>query len=1130
MVLLNLIKSNRMEYLVEALCAVISRVLEDPMAPEVIGIQSRGMKQWLTTAIAAHFGICANVRFAFPREILELALGTPDDGDKAVLNREIMTWAVMDMLMAVSSGQDLFNGAGPANYINNDATGRKALQLSRKIAGVFDDYQVYRPDMLAAWEGRGRAAGPPAPHVEWQTGIWKKLVRKGVPLSERLDAFLAGKTAAGYLPERVSLFGVSAMPPRFLDAFHALARTAEINLFLLTPSSQFFFDLKSRQAREREALAGLSLSGTQEVDLTSGDEELFPAPDDDTNPLLAALGKSGREFHSILENFDYHEPFGDVFAEPAPGLSGEPGDDPDSRVSPPVLAVLQSDILNLVNRRAGGPYPPIPADPRDRSIAVHACHSPMREAQVLKDLLLDAFNTSPDLAPHDIIVMMPDIESYAPFLEAVFSQEPRIPYTVSDRRKRSESKTLDAFLKILKLEETRLEKSEVMDLLLCPVIAAKFGLSLEELALVDEAFDASGVLWGRDKSHRREIMGRGYDENTWAFGIRRLVTGYAVPGGEDALVGNVLPSDGFEGLDADVLGRAVHFLSTLFRHLKKLTTEQTPEAWGLCLKQMVRAMMAEDASSEADIGFLLTAIDEMGTHADTAGFDRELGFPVIRDIIRDILDRRISQGSFLAGSLTFCNLMPMRSIPFKIVCLMGMDEKGFPRGGGAPGFDLVRAHPRAGDKQEREEDCYLFLESLLSARERFIITYTGMRISDNSPVPCAGPVAELLDAVTAGFVFTGGHGPVVTHPLHPFSPAYFDPSVSGLFSYSKPQCRIARAQEDRKTGRSEETGPFIGTISPVFPEPDTATDAPAVIDIQELIRFFRHPVQAFVTHTLGLTYGEPRSWSEDREPFQVSGLAQYHLGTISMDRACEPGIYERIRAGGLLPLGRKGRMEWERIQGLAAPVNRLANERIPDETPGILRIDPDMDLGTGPYRFRGQVGELFSTGRFVKGFGTLTPVRLLTQWVYHLLYTLGGSDRKETWILGRGAGKSKGADALGFTGDFKGAKDMLHTLARLYWHGREQVVPFLPVPCFHLAQSLVAGGSDPSGDALAKAMAKARPYWTGNAYMPGECRNRYTALAFGDQDPFSGADALAGSGLLDTGLAVFTPLLENLAR
>ncbi|MCG8533427.1 MAG: exodeoxyribonuclease V subunit gamma, partial [Desulfovibrionales bacterium] len=342
------------------------------------------------------------------------------------------------------------------------------------------------------------------------------------------------------------------------------------------------------------------------------------------------------------------------------------------------LGVVQSDILNLVNRRPGGEAPLLEPDPEDASLTLHACHSPMREAQVLKDLLLDAFDTIPDLAPHDVIVMMPDIEAYTPFIEAVFSSEFPLPFSISDRRKKLESQTLDAFVRILGLAGSRLELSPVLDLLLSPSIGEKFKITVQEVEEMEARAREAGILWGWDEDHRESLTGKDYGENTWAFGLKRLFTGLTIPEGEGELMSSVLPLDAFEGTDGDLLGRFAHFVHTLFDQLSGLERDRTPGEWSSHMVTLVRSLMGPEDTPESEMGFLLQTVVSLGDEADLAGFDGKISFKSLEQILGKKLDQRIAQGSFFSGGITFCNLMPMRSIPFRVVCLMGMDEASFP--------------------------------------------------------------------------------------------------------------------------------------------------------------------------------------------------------------------------------------------------------------------------------------------------------------------------------------------------------------------------------------------------------------------------------------------------------------------
>lgn len=1123
-ILLNMIKSNKMEGLMDGLAAVLNQVPEDPMAPEWIGIQSRGMKQWITTQVAQRFGICANISFLFPRQIIERFFSGPDNRQNPQLTQDVLIWFIME---AILDNRDTPCFAPLSQYIAGDVSGRRLFQLSLKIARVFDDYQIYRPGMLLDWEASHENTPFADPVMAWQSILWRKIAgswpnphvaaRTTHFLNQAAlgsQAFEANLHKTSALPGRISLFGVSAMPPLFLELFGVLANFLDIYLFLLTPSNQFFFDIKSRRQMEKMDLDQAVQDQTKPHPEPGGYYEM-------TNPLLASLGGSGRQFHASLEAFDYHEPLGDLFSDPR--------DQSDT-----MLSILQSDILNLVLRQPGGESPPLAVNPLDISVGIHACHSPMREAQVLKDLLLDAFEQDPNLCPHDVIVMMPDIETYAPYLSAVFACEHTLPFSISDRRKKSESQTLEAFLKILGLKDSRLEQSRVLDLLLSPAIASKFDVMAEELVSIEVTLDKAGVLWGRDGAHRQELTGVGFDENTWRFGFQRLFMGYGLAQGSEALVAGVLPCDVFEGLEAQILGKMAHFGYTLFERLADLTLPKTIQKWGECFRTLVSSMMEKTHTNEADMGFLFQAIDELVRDGETAGYVKKIDFSVARDLVEGKLDKTISQGSFLAGSITFCNLMPMRSIPFKVVALLGMDESSFPRKVGGAGFDLIKKYPRPRDKQERQEDQYLFLESLLSARDRLIITYTGMGIKDNAPIPCSGVVAQLMDVIEESFVFSAGRGVCVHHPLHPFSPLYFGPpdakKYQPLFSFSQEQCKIAISQAAmERMGDRPEKALFLAPDFHLAQDPDTDSgpDPTSHLTLADLVRFFRNPLEAFITGGLNLSFAAIEEAAPDREAFQLSGLDRYGLGAYYMDRAPSSDLYPVVRAGGRLPFGRKGRCEWDRVKSIADPVLALAQTFTTGEVLPALGVDTRV----GEFRIGGSIMDCYANGRFVTGFGRLTPARLLTQWIYHLfLNAVPGLDMPlETHLIGQDPNKKRPAVVYSF-GPVSDFQSPLETLIALYGQGQGQVLPFFCDTCFHLAQSLAQKQFEQTRENLELALAQSRKFWADGFFGGGESRNRYVELVFRHKDTFENLENLMASGIVDNALLVYQPLLENLIR
>ncbi|NOX34699.1 MAG: exodeoxyribonuclease V subunit gamma [Deltaproteobacteria bacterium] len=1084
----------------DALASFMGDMQKNPMMPEWIGIQSRGMKQWISIELARKLGVCTNMRFLFPRQMVDKILTSfkPLDGRDESLDEDFLFWSVMKLINEKSSQKGL---PSVEDYIKEDETGKKLYQLSMKIAKVFDDYQVYRPGMLIDWQTQKTGEILKDPVALWQAELWEKLVAKdrqnhiAFKTHLFLEKFSKEQINSQKLPLRMSLFGISALPAIFLQVFERISQVIDINLFLLAPSNLFFFDIKSERQIGKMAL---------KEDLRIEPQELYYEM---TNPLLSSLGTSGKAFFSGLEQFNYHEPPGDLFQDPL--------DESNT-----MLAYLQSDILNLVLRKEGQEDTPVKVASTDTSVCIHACHSPMREAQVLKDLLLNEFEKKPELDPHDIIVMMPDIEAYAPFIESVFNLENPLPFSISDKRKRFDAEPLDAFLKILALRNSRFEQACVLDLLLSESIARKFKITPGDITMIEKMVKDAKILWGRDSDHRKTMGLPPFHENTWQFGLQRLFMGMAMPEDHESLVQGILPCQPFEGLDLEVLGKFAAFCHALFSCLEILAGSKTIEKWCRALKKVSMTLMDRNFKNTEDFAFLVRTIDEVKADAQKAGFNDAVSFDVVNYYIEQKLDQTVSQGNFLAGNITFCNIMPMRSIPFKIVVLMGMGEKSFPRQAFSPGFNLIKKYPCAGDKIERDEDRYLFLEALLSARSKFIVTYTGMSIKDNSKIPCSGVVSELLETMEQSFVFPEKYTCNFSHPLHPFSQEYFI-EKGPVFSFSKDNCNISKGL----LKKDSQIPLFVGPSSLKGQEkmPFTAT-------LEEMIRFFRNPVEGFVKQGLNIRMKNFEEQTLDREVFSMSGLDQYALGSFLIEKKSassgEYDFYPVLKAMGSLPLGKKGKLEYDKMIKTAEPlidkaVNIASKKRLPAVatkfTMDGLVISADFP-------------DIREDGVYYLSYGKLNGARLVSAWVSHLAFNmlLPPGYPGTTHLVGRDPKGKKPVFICAFPPLESDAKKYFKALAQIYYKGMEAPFYFFCESSLQFVRAISKADFKLSRDTVFEAMKRSKPIFYGGYYRKGEKENRYVSLCVENNDPFESVDAILSSGFAQNSITIYKPLLENL--
>ncbi|MEN6473794.1 MAG: exodeoxyribonuclease V subunit gamma [Syntrophaceae bacterium] len=1046
---LNIHFSNRLEVLAHELARMIAHPLSSAFAPETIVVQSKGMEYWLSMRLAENFGICANTVFPFPNAFIDdtfqrvLGLSQPLRFDK-----EALVWQIMGRLPKLLDSRAF---GVLDNYLKGDEQGVKLFQLARGVADAYDQYLIYRPEMVLGWE-QGRLANSADPDEAWQAELWRNLA-VGEHKARLKNRFLSELGRARNLPERISVFGLSTLPRYHIEILHALSRRLDVHMFLLNPSREAWFHLYSEPEQARIS-AGYD-GDIEDLHLVEG------------NRLLASLGRQGREFLNLIYGYDPQDH----------DLSLEGGDDT-------LLHALQADILNLQE----GPARSL--DKADDSIRIHVCHSPMREIEVLKDNLLALFESEPNLKPEDIIVMTPEISVYAPYIEAVFAadREHPIPYRIADLPALSTALG-DAFLAVLGLGQGRLKASEVAALLDYAVVRNRFGLAESDLATLQDWIEAVGIRWGLDGPDKVRLDLPACEENTWRAGLDRLILGYALPGGGERLFAGILPYDEIEGDNTRVLGAFLDFMTKVFAYATSLAESRPLPDWSALLERLLDDMLCAD-DAPRDFSLLRGTIRRL---ADTPAADVTIGPDVVREYLQANL-RQPSEGRFLSGGVTFCSLLPMRSIPFTVVCLLGMNGDAYPREQIHKGFDLMVKKPRLGDRSRREDDRYLFLEALLSARAKLWIWYVGLSLRDNTPIPPAVLLSELIDYLEERFTVPSGSvaGAITTqHRLQAFSPAYFTPGAA-LFSYSLSDCRAAQ--------RLTEVEPDRAFAQERLPEPGPDWRN---ITAPDLERFFISPVKFFLKERLRIRLDQDTLVIQDREVFALDALSQYQLKqrlAEALLKGKPSSPYDLFKASGLLPHGNLGQAAYENLLGQTLPFV----ERVAAKTGGAMPEDLAIDLEIDGFRITGRMA-LYPAGQVYYRTARLKARDYVRAWIRHLLVN---ATRPLTPSVCLGTDKGIAYRGLDDAGKF------LARILALYWQGLSRPLHLFPESSWRYAETKRKDGED--------ALKAARNVWEGYApRLAGERAEAYHQLYPGEHDAFDAA-------FEQIALAFFLPLMDHM--
>jgi exodeoxyribonuclease V gamma subunit len=1078
--------SNQLDLLAERLSEVVSAPLESPFTPETVVVQSLASRRWLSFKIAQLQGICANYAFPFLADFVAQTVqqGSPDGALAEKMSTESLTWKI-DSLLPQSLSRTEFTPV--AKYLS-DGDSLKRFHLASRLANLFDQYRVYRPEMVSGWAAANNA---PDRDEAWQAELWRQL-GEAPGFDQALDRLRARgfKNAAQLeLPERVSIFAPTSLPPAYLELLFQLARVREVHLFLLRPSREYRGNDPTAKQRAR---LGLKAS-----DPAAG------------NALVTSWGKVDADLTDLL-----------LETEERLGVAIENGSEEFKEFKPgTLLDTIKSDILSSRNRGAESDdlleaVPPLKVKSGDRSLVLHACHSPMREVEVLYDQLLHCFETIPGLQPRDIIVMTPEIEKYAPLIRGVFGypekESMRIPYSLADRHPRSESLPIDTFLTLLDLPGSRYTAPQIFALLGSPALRHRFDFNEKNLSLIRDWIDETAIRWGVDGADKTRAGLPALDANTWRHGLSRLLLGYAMPGEGKHLFEDILPHDEVEGDGAEILGRFISAAEALFRLTETFDRPRPQAGWVEPLLAVIEQFLDPLNEEELrDVRFLRMTIDQLRTLALDGGSESNVEFRVVRHHLAEQLAAMEQRGHFFTGVVTFCALKPVRSIPARVVCLLGINDQVFPRRPQHAQFDLMARSPRPGDPSARQDDRYSFLETILSAQEKLVLSYVGRSAVHNKEIPPSVVISELLDYLNQAFAFpekTSAKEFLLTeHPLHAFSPRYFSTSgTEQLFSYSEANAEASRSITSAQT---PEMPPFISDPLPQVDESNRS------LELRELTDFWKSPSKYFVRKRLGLSLWERDDCLSDSEPFQLDNLEQYLIkqellaDELETGELLPPAVFE---ARGILPAGVIGELQLRsmrlEVQKLVEVVKRHIGQGKKDEP-----IDVDLQLKT--FRLGGKIHSLYQGKSVLFRTAKLNPKDYLPAWIQHLvLCAVAEGGKPETVLIGK--------DAVVTFGRVSSAPAELETLCQLFWQGLTSPLRFFPASGMAFVDAELSGKGDP--------LKKANDKWLGPYPKKGEKRR-------GEKDDVFIARCFDGPDSLDERFAamarlVFRPMLQHTTR
>ncbi|MCI4673931.1 exodeoxyribonuclease V subunit gamma [Candidatus Mycolicibacterium alkanivorans] len=1028
---LHVHRAERTDMLADGLGTLLATPQPDPFAEELVVVPARGIERWLSQRLSHILGrgggadgVCAGVSFRSPGSLIAEITGTRDDDP---WSPDAMVWPLLEVIDAILDASWCHTLAA---HLGHFVTGEekelrqgRRYAVARRLAGLFASYARQRPQLLVDWlDG---AADDLDTDLRWQPHLWRALVAKMAidpPHVRHAKTVALHHESGADLPARLSLFGHTRLASTDIELLEALAVHHEVHLWLPHPSAELWTALEHLHGAipRREDVSHRAVG----------------------HPLLATLGRDLRELQRNLPATVATDEF----------LGG--GERPDT-----LLGWLQSDVAANAVRPQGRS---LRSD--DRSVQVHSCHGPARQIDVLREVLLGLLADDETLEPRDILVMCPDIETYAPLIAADFGLGEVVPgahpahklrVRLADRSLVQTNPLLAVASQLLTLAGSRVTATEVLDIAHAPPVRARFGFTDDDLENITRWVRQANIRWGFDAEHRAPY-GIPFIQNTWRFGIDRVLAGVAMSDDSKAWLDVTLPLDDVGSNSVELAGRLAEFVNRLQSVVELLSGAKPLAQWLTALGQGVASLTETSGEDAWQTSQLRREFGEILARPQAEATVMRL--PDVVALLSRHLAGRPTRANFRTGTLTVCTMVPMRSVPHRVVCLVGLDDTVFPRIGAVDGDDALARTPMTGERDIRSEDRQLLLDAVCAATDKLVVTYTGANEYSGHPRPPAVPLAELLDALdrTVGEPICQDQV-VVRHPLQPFDIRNVTPGALGVpgepFTFDTSALSAASVSGGPRPERPD-------LVSHPLPQPP-----PDDVTLQELSRFFANPVKGFFT-ALDFTLPWEVDGVDDAMPVEIDNLQEWTVGQrLLMDMMAgmdpERAGQAEWRRGSLPP----GRLGWRKANELRDQASELARAALSYRTGTPQAYDVDVDLGAGR-RLTGTVSPVFGNRLVEVTYSKLDAQHLLKAWIPLVALAAARPGSWSAVCIGRQR-RRRGVAERVLGPPLQDPVTVLRDLVATYDAGRREPIP-LPIKTSHAWAAARHSRQDPRNEAWSK--------------------------------------------------------------
>ncbi|MDI9357763.1 MAG: exodeoxyribonuclease V subunit gamma [Phycisphaerales bacterium] len=1027
----QVVMSNTLSDLSKNIAEQIKNEQKDPFLKPSIAVATTGMGQWLTIKLTEKIGVVANIRITNFRDLLSQVYRIVIPNEKNVLQQDIIKWRIYNLL---NTEKFKNNFPSVSHYYNQTSTADEPLKriaLATELADIFEQYEVYRPQMIADWNQSIKKENIDAhEEIAWQKELWqmmkqdlKENYQDQIELRDLLLNALENNTTQQKLKSilpTMHFFGFNIIPPFYLDILDKLSQTINIYFYLVNPApEQYWIEDKS----------------TKQIARIHKRMNWKKIPDDIIlygNDLLLNWGVVMKEtFLLLFQREDIVNSYQEILSPP-----------PEKPIT--LLQKIQSDIYyNKTWDKNTLSYQYDMQDIDDGSITINGCFTPMREVEVFYNYLMELIDKKKEhINPRDIIVMITDIDFYAPYIHAVFENK-GIPYTIADETIANDDNLLSCLQLFLNFDDQSFKAEAVLALLESVLVRQHFDINNYED--IRNAVKEASIYFGE--------KGRKNDETylvSWEYGLKRILYGICMSTEAEYSDGinTFIPLDTAEGTDALERVKLIHFVQLLQQYLSERKLSKNIKAWVAYLHQLVINMIFDpekDKGGHDEYADFVAMVNQISNMTDL--IDGDIPFEVFRYSLLNRINMSKKEQRFANKGITFCSLLPMRSIPFKTVAMLGMNFDKYPRHESFFSFNLIYKDKQLGDRNIKNNDKHLFLETILSAQERLYISYIARNTKNAEILPPSSLIDELTDYVARRINYDNPNTDelrknwVTIHPLSSRSSRY------NAIKYG--QENVSKKDRYLLNYLNEESFTNPNNQKNQQDQSAQVTKEITEISLKDLTAFFKNPPKWYLNKKWGIYYTEKDTLIADHELFEINNLLEWELSNKVLDSDDCNALKKRYLLLGKLPLANMSDVSVNKIvKSKVVPINELLQEYIKGITPS----KKDIHLAVNNVSLIGKIDGIYNdklirfchSSNYLK-YLIVAYIEFLALKANNYCMPLIFIFLKKVEIDGK---KIKVADSVTISADFcskEKAKAKLNEMVGYFIKGQEDYCCFLPV-------------------------------------------------------------------------------------